>query len=246
LAALEIGKVNGLMGQGDFQGALAAVDRAIALAPDVFVYHNHRASVLAQFQARTEGPRELECSRLAEGPQGSVLPYEGCLSREMYKSNRLGTLHRPLHYRARVALGATTMALASLTGDATLADDAIRLHREALQLMPYSWPLWNRLAFAYVRLGLPADALPAVERSLLITGAGGATGEPEFSAGARCIAGLAHRDLGELELAAASLEKCLNLRDSGPSAKEAHRVLASVYAGLGRQELAQRHLGLAR
>lgn len=246
-AALEMGRVNELMGQGDFQGALIAVDRAIALAPDVFVYHNHRASILASFQSRKEGPREIGCSRLSQNPQMDILPYEGCLIREIYDSNRLGTFHRPLYYRARVALGATTMALASLTGEPALADDAIRLHREALELMPHSWPLWNRLAFAYVRLGLPAGALPAVERSLSITG-GGTTGaaEPEFAASARCIAGLAYRDLGELGRAAASLEKCLQLRDSGSSAKEAHRVLASVYAGLGRQELAERHLELAR
>ena len=245
-AVLETGKVSGLVSKGDLQGALDAVDRAIALAPDVFVYHNHRASVLGLFQARTGGARELGCGQLSENPQQSALPYEGCLSQEIYRSNRLAMFHRPLHYRSRLALGANTLELASLTGDDALADNAIRLHQETLELIPLSWPLWNGLAFAYVRLGRPSEALPALEKSLSITGNGSGGGEPEFSASARCIAGLAYRDLGELERAAASLEKCLQLRDSGPSAKEAHRVLASVYAAMGRQELAQRHRELAR
>ncbi|PKB78621.1 MAG: hypothetical protein BZY88_17480, partial [SAR202 cluster bacterium Io17-Chloro-G9] len=186
------------------------------------------------------GDLEIGCSRRAGDAQNIVLPYEACLTEEIWKSNRRAVLHRPLYYRTRVALGGTTMALASRTGDLALTGEAIRLHRESLELMPHSWPLWNRLAFAYVRLGRPSEALPAIERSLSISG------ERQNSSSAHCIAGLAHRDLEDLERAAVSLEECIRLRDFGPSAREAHRVLASVYQRMGREDLAETHRELGR
>ncbi|PKB84372.1 MAG: hypothetical protein BZY88_00080 [SAR202 cluster bacterium Io17-Chloro-G9] len=96
-AALSAGEINGLIGQGDFAGGLAASDKAISLAPDVFVYHNHRAAVLDAAQAAGDPLLAVECAHR------SNIPYQGCLGQEIYKSNRQGVFQRPLHYRARVA-----------------------------------------------------------------------------------------------------------------------------------------------
>ena len=233
-AAVTASSINGFVSQGDFAGGLAASEKAIALAPDVFVYHNHRAAVLDTAQGAGEPLLAAECA------QRSGIPYRGCLGQEIYQSNRLAVFQRPLHYRARVALAGTTLTLATLTGSPVLAEETIRLHLESLQLMPHSWALWNRLASAYIHLDRPRQALEAAGRSLAITE------ETKYSASAHCIKGKAQSDLEALDESVKSLTKCLELNSAGASAREAHRVLAGVYAKMGNQDLAERHLELSR
>ena len=145
-----------------------------------------------------------------------------------------------MHYRARLALAGTTLALANLTGSPLLGDEAIRLHLESIQLMPHSWALWNRLASAYVQLDRHQQALEATGRSLAITE------QTKHSASAYCIRGTALRGLGRLEESVMSLTRCLELNDAGVSAIEAHKALSGVYAELEESDLAERHLRLAQ
>ena len=233
-AALTAGDINQLLRRGDFSGGLAAADSAISLAPDVFVYHNHRAAVLDAARAAGDPLLAADCARQAS------IPYQGCLGQEIYKSNRLGVLQRPLHYRARVALAGTTLSLANLTGSPVLADEAVRIHLEALQLMPHSWALWNRLASAFVQIKRPEQALEAAGNSLVITK------ETENSSSAHCIRGIAFRDLDELEKSVEALGLCLKFNSSGVSAREAHKALAGVYGELGKEDLAKQHLELSQ
>ena len=139
-----------------------------------------------------------------------------------------------------MALAGTTLALANLTGSPLLADEAMRLHPEWIQLMPHSWALWNRLASAYVQLDRPRQALEAAGSSLAITK------ETENSASAHCISGTALRGPERLEESVISLSRCLELNDAGLSAWEAHKVLAAVYAEMGERELAERHSRLSQ
>ncbi|PKB84371.1 MAG: hypothetical protein BZY88_00075 [SAR202 cluster bacterium Io17-Chloro-G9] len=121
-----------------------------------------------------------------------------------------------------------------------LAGEAIRLHRESLELMPHSWALWNRLASAYIQVDRPQQALEAAGKSLAITK------ETKFSASAYCIRGMALRNLGELEESVKHLTRCLELNDSGVSAREAHKLLAGVYAKMGDEDRAKQHLELSQ
>lgn len=144
--------------RGDFQGAVAGLDRAIDLAPDVPVYYNFKSSVLAAYLQYPGAPPEPQCSRRAQGT-----PYDICLGQKIYLNNLAAVEHRPFYWRSRLALANSALALGR-------HDEAIRLYRETLELAPASWPLHNRLAEAYIDIGRPQKALAVLEKSLGITG----------------------------------------------------------------------------
>jgi tetratricopeptide (TPR) repeat protein len=143
--------------RGNFQGAVAGLDRAINLAPDVVVYYSFKSSVLAAYLQNPEVPREPECS-LAQGGNA----YEICLVEKIYINNLEAVQQRPFYWRSRLALANSALALGR-------HEEAIRLYREAVSLVPQSWPLLNRLAEVYIDVGQPEQALPVLEESLAIT-----------------------------------------------------------------------------
>ena len=77
-AAATASGINAFVSRGDFAGGLAASDRAISLAPGVFVYHNHRAAVLDAAQGAGFPLLAAECASRGN------LPYQSCLAQEIY------------------------------------------------------------------------------------------------------------------------------------------------------------------
>lgn len=144
--------------RADYQATLASLNRAIELAPDVPVYHLYKASVYAAYVQNPRVPPEPECSL---EPNGT--PYKICLGQKIYLSNLAGVQQRPLYWRSRLALANSALALG-------LESEAIEGYQQVVSMVPASWPLYNRLAEAYLDTGQPASALAALADSLAITG----------------------------------------------------------------------------
>jgi hypothetical protein len=143
---------------GNYQAALANLDRAIDLAPDVPAYYSFKASVYDAYLQNRQVPRERECSFGRDGT-----PYEICLGEKIYLTNLEAVQQRPFYWRSRLALANSALALGRRA-------EAIRLYQEAVSMVPASWPLHNRLAEAYIDTGQPQEALEVLEDSLSITG----------------------------------------------------------------------------
>jgi tetratricopeptide (TPR) repeat protein len=157
-AGLEASQAVDRFHRGDFQGSLTGLDRAIALAPDVPTYYSFKSSILAAYLEESDVPRHPECSQTADGT-----PYDICLGQRIFLSNLAAVQQRPYYWRSRLALANSALALG-------MNDEAIRLYREVVAMVPNSWPLINRLAEAYIDVGQPELALETLERSLAITG----------------------------------------------------------------------------
>jgi tetratricopeptide (TPR) repeat protein len=94
------------------------------------------------------------------------------------------------------------------------------------------------LAAAYLEGRQPGRALELLQRSLALVGDATPSADTFF------LQGVAYLGVGEREKAAESLERSLRLNPSDQIAPQAQRVLAEVYAQLGRLDLARAHLKL--
>ncbi|MFQ6026143.1 MAG: hypothetical protein ACE5Q6_01360 [Dehalococcoidia bacterium] len=141
----------------DYQGSLAAMDRAIVLGPDVTTYYTAKAAIYAAYLQNERVAPEPECSLELQG-----VPYDECLIQKNYFSSLAGVEERPLSWRNRLGLANASLALG-------LDEQAIRLYTELTEMAPASWPLRNRLAEAYITIERPDLALEALEGSLQLT-----------------------------------------------------------------------------
>ena len=170
--------------QGDYQLALTKLDQAIQLAPDVPAYHGSKASVYAAYLQTSRVPPDPECSLELNGT-----PYQVCLVQNVYIANLQGVEQRPFYWRSRLALANSALALG-------LEGEAVRLYREVISMAPASWPLYNRLAEAYIDIDQPESALEVLKDSLAITQ------ETPRSDQARGLQLLAKQKLGATEVPA--------------------------------------------
>ena len=172
--------------EGDFDAALYSFERAVELAPDVWINHNRKAAVYSAFRGGEQLPQELGC-----GLQGQAVAQELCLARQAYLDDLVGVEQRPLNFRSVNALAVSTFELAMLTGDKGLEREAFEYFREVAALIPISWQVHNGLAAAYLLAEQPRAAFEPLERSLIMTG------DTSFSARAYLLRGIAYRKLGE-------------------------------------------------
>ena len=156
-AAIAAGESLKQFRSGDYQSALNSLDQAIRLAPDVPVYHGGKSAVYIGYLRNPQVPRNLECSLELDG-----LAYQDCLAQNVHLFNIIGAEQRPLYWRTRLTQANSALALG-------LEDEAIRLYREVVALVPGGWPLHNRLAEAYIDIGQPEAALEVLEGSIAIT-----------------------------------------------------------------------------
>ena len=176
-AAVSAGDAVKYLKKGDFQAGLAGLDRAIDLAPDIPVYYNYKSLVYSSYQRRTDIPPERECGTAQN--QG----YLECLAFRSYLANLEGKEKRPFYYRSHLAVAdsAHTLGTAGTTittpgtssgneNTIVLADEAVRLYRETLALVPGSPVVRNALAASLIVAGQPEVALRVLEESLAITG----------------------------------------------------------------------------
>jgi Tfp pilus assembly protein PilF len=211
LAAMQVGHAMEYSRQGDLPSTLAAIDRAIELAPDVSVYYNWRASVFTAYRRDPRGNREQRCDTQ------NYVSYQVCLAALAYESNLAGSNQRPFYYRSKIAVAGSAFNL-------RLDDEAIRYYRETLALVPGSWTLRNNLASALIQQGKPAEALEPLEGSLEIT-KGSNISVPGLILRAR-----AYSELGRHAAAIDDLDRVVEF-SSGNAQAYARRAIA--YANLG-------------
>ena len=217
LAAVQIGSALEYSRQGDLPSTLEAINRAIALAPDVPVYYNWRASVYKAYRGDSQIPRERRCDLQKD------VPYEICLAALTHESNLAGINQRPFYYRSKIAVADSAFNL-------RLDDESIRHYRESLDLVPGSWALRNKLASALIQQGKSDDALRPLRESLEITKG------PNTSVDALVLRAMAYVDLGRHLEAIDDLDRVLET-SSGNFRAYASRAVA--YANLGQDAQAR-------
>ncbi|MBM3941997.1 MAG: hypothetical protein FJ316_03555 [SAR202 cluster bacterium] len=220
LAAGDVNSVNGLVRQGDLAGALASADKAIELAPDVFVFYNYQATLFSIYQSRSGGERPPQCAREPAGQS-----YRICLARQAYLANREGVARRPLHFRAHLALADSAAALAALDLDSKLVHEAAQEHQKAASMAPYLWTSWVKLGALHIQFGQPQQALAALDRALAITG------NTTYAAGVLVFRGLAYQDIGQPAQALADFDRAIGIN---PKLALAYYHRALLYTTLGK------------
>jgi len=217
LAAVQVGNALAYSRQGDLPSTLAAIDRAIELAPDVPVYYNWRASVYKAYRRDPQGPREQRCDIQND------ISYQICLAALTHESNLAGSNQRPFYYRSKIALASSAFNL-------RLDDEAIRYYRESLNLVPGSWALRNNLASALIQQRKPESALGLLQESLEITKG------TNTSLDALLLRARAYVDLGRHLEAIDDLDLALEIV---PANVRAHAIRALAYANLGQDSQAR-------
>ncbi len=223
-AAISVGVGVSDFKQGNLQSTLESIDRAIDLAPDVSVYHNNRAAVFVAFQRNQETVTELGCASQQQ------LPYAVCLAASSLGSNLESVDQRPYYYRSNVALANSAYNLPEL------ADETVEFYRRSSALVPSGWPVLNELADAYLEAGNPIGALETLERSLAITE------DRRLSDRGFFLQGRAHVALEQIQDAANSMARSLEVGLTGPARGEANRVIGQARIASGVFDMAVEHL----
>lgn len=205
--------------QGDLPSTLAAIDKAIELAPDVPVYYNWRASVYNAYRQNPQVPRFERCSL-----QNKV-SYEVCLAALAHESNLAGSNQRPFYYRSRIKLADSAFKLLR-------DDEAIRHYQESLDLVPSSWALRDNLASAFIQQGKPEQALRLLAESLEITKDTGP------SINSLVLRASAYLDLDRPGDSIDDLNRALQI---SPRNVRVHASLAVVYTSVGQDLKAREH-----
>ena len=209
---------------GRLQRAMASLDHAIDLAPDVSTYYGNRATVY------------VAClERGAEGAARNQI-YEVCGPERQHARNQQWVERRPFNFRSRLALADSAVHLGLLKEDAGLIEESTRLYREAVEMIPSSWPLWNRLAEVYLLAGRPDAALETLERSLQITG------DTELALDALLLQARGYHALGQPEKTVDSVDQAVLYH---PTNAEAYYIRGTAHYGLGQFSQALKDLDQA-
>ena len=143
--------------EGNLQGSIQQLDKAIRLAPGVPTYYNNRAQVFLAYQAGPEILIEPGCAEQKDRE------YLVCLAIESWESNLDSVNQQPFYFRARVAAGNSAFNLRQNGA-------AITSYSNATKMVPNAWGLRNDLAESLIDAGIYQDALVELDASLEITG----------------------------------------------------------------------------
>ena len=154
------------MEAGDGNEALALIERAIGLAPDVKEYHLHKGAILDLARDGT----------IAEDAKNQ-------LAIKALEANQAALDVDPLSARTVLATANSAMELARL-GDAKYTPLALGLYERLQALRPDTFEAHNILASAYFQVGDPERALIEVDRSLEMTGHSGEAVDAYLTQGA--------------------------------------------------------------
>lgn len=201
------------------QAALASLDRAIDLTPNVSTYYERRAHVYRAYLGDNRPVQGLECANGA-GPD----PQEVCVAEYAYSNNLEWVEQRPQDFRARLALADSALNLGLLQGNPGLLSESTRRYRQAADMVPNSATLWNILADVHLQLDQPAAALPALERSLAITQ------DHVNSIDALLLRARAYQDLEQPQRAIQILDQAIRV---APGTPQVHYLRGASYYKLG-------------
>ncbi|MCH8049235.1 tetratricopeptide repeat protein [Patescibacteria group bacterium] len=218
-AAVKIAEAVEHFGSGDGQSTLAALDRAIELAPDVPVYYYWRADLYLAYLENQEAIPEKSCSLQQD------LEYRACLAARSYQSHLIGSQKSPFYYRSRQALANSALRFKR-------HEDAVDQYRRVLEMVPSSWKLRIRLADAYIQNGQPQAALQPLHESMAI----------KASTEALFLRGRAYAELGRYHDAILDLDQALQ---SDPKSARGYVVRALAYAKLGQVAKSQQDIDRA-
>ena len=137
----------------------------------------------------------------------------------------VATLQHRLTMRAADANCRTSAVKLASLGDVEGWEDAVHLYGELLRMLPSFEPVYNDLAWAYLVLGRPAEALSVLEAYVEANGA-----DARPSADGLFIRGEAYRALGQREDAVRTLKRYLELSPTGRYAAPARRSLDALQA----------------
>ena len=200
-AVFQVASLNESYQAGDLRASTSMLNDAIALAPDVYVYHDNLGTVYSAYLNQGREVREPGCSL---GTTNSLL-YETCLARKVFLIREEAVARSPWRWQSRLDLANAAAALALLTHDGSLGAETIRLYDDTANMVPASWKLQNQLAKNQIMFGDPEAALLALEGSLDITGG------TVNSAEAFLLRGLAYEALDQLGDAIKGYDQALRL-----------------------------------
>ena len=215
---------------GNFEGAELQMREAISKAPDVPIYYHSLADIYGSYRdiaVNNPGSELPPCEvafRLEPRdalPSRSARPYDRC-AWEAYESNLKGFLKNPDSAEVKLVLANSTLDLALMRYEGK-EGEAIRYFEELTDMLPSSWPLYNTLAAAHIRLGRDQDALVPLDESLSITQ------NAAESAQAYYLKGLVQRRMDQTQEAIISFEQSLVANSDDGNAAEVRRHLASIY-----------------
>ena len=227
---------------GDFEGAESQMREAVSKAPDIPIYYHTLASIYDSYRniaVNNPGSELPPCEvtfRLEprdDLPSQSARPYDRC-AWEAYESNLQGFRKNSDSAQVKLVLANSTLNLALLRYEGK-EEEAIRYFEELTDMIPSSWPLYNALATAHIRLGRNQDALASLDEALSITRNAAESAQLYY------LKGLAQRRLGQTQEAIISFEQSLEMESGGPNAVNAHQMLAEVYADLGDDVKSEEH-----
>lgn len=201
---------------GQVLRSISSIDRAIDLAPDVSNYYENRATV---YVACRQGQQRIDLRSSTQSTSQAT-----CDPEERHKRNRQWVERRSFSFRARLSLADSTLELGLLNQDASQIDESINLYREAAEMVPNSWALWDRLGEVYIQVGQPRSALSPLEKSREITG------DTEFSYEALVLEARVYQNLGQTMDA---IEKSSLAIQRFPEGPEAPYIRGTTYYGLG-------------
>ncbi len=227
---------------GDFESAEVKMRKSVGKAPDVPTYYHTLASIYDSYRDIGVDNPDIgfpPCKVTFRLEPRDDLPLQGAqlydrCAWEAYEANLEGFRKNPYSAQAKLELANSTLALALVPYEGK-EEEAIRYFEELTDMIPLSWPLYNALATAYIRLGRYEDALAPLDESLSI-----AQDAPKL-AQVYYLKGLAQRRLAQTQEAIISFEKSLEAYSTGPTAVNVHKQLAGIYADLGDDVKAEEH-----
>ena len=204
---------------GDFQEAQRLVSKAVSKAPDVPIYYHNLAGIYESYRRFKQNNPNAQLPGCAQffslEPDSSpeIDSTDERCAEEAYLSALKGFEKNQTSPQTKLILANATLELAVL-GREDKSSEAIRYYDELTKMIPASWPLHNALATAYIRLGLPAEALPVIDNSLALTGNSAASDR------AYLLQGISLEQLGRTEEAIVSYQQSLNASSTGTFSDE--------------------------
>ena len=225
-----------LFTEGQFQEAQQRMSKAVSKAPDVPIYYHNLAAIYESYRVfkRNNPDSDLPPCHVffgLEPPAGNTLDAR-CVE-EAYLMNLTGFRKNPTSPQVKLVLANSTLELGLLRYEGK-DDEAIRYYDELTKMLPGSWPMYNALATAYIRLAPVQEtpesiiafyraAFPSLDKSLEVTQGAAESGQALY------LRGLAHRRLNEPQEAIGAFEESLARFSNHPNAGEVRRQLVNTY-----------------
>ena len=195
---------------GDLEGSMLELDKAIKLAPGIPNYYNNRAQVFLAYQLRPEAFTEPGCDQQTEAP------YVVCLGIQSLESNLESVNRQKFNFRSWLAAGNSAFNL-------RLNGISLESYTNAAGMVPGAWDINNDLAESQIDVSLYDEAIGQLNLSLEITG------DSRMSARALYLKGRATKELGRPDDAVVLLKRGITLEPGSPSAQPSLDLIREIY-----------------